>query len=189
MAFFTEPFNFIIGFGTVLFQLTAFVIIVIWVYVHFGKNSHIVASAKKILEWIGRRGIHLGFIVASAAVVGSLVYSELIGFEPCKLCWVQRIFIYPQVLILGLTLWKKTKDAAIYCLSLSVIGFLFATYHYYGQMFNPSALPCAASGTGSCAVRFFVEFGYITIPMMSLSAFLLLIILMLLASAYEKNGQ
>ena len=183
MIFFAETFNFINGVGTVLFQLATLAIIVIWVNAHFGKSISLVASAQKCLGWIGERAVLLGFIVTGAALAGSLVYSEIIGFDPCKLCWIQRIFIYPQVLILGLALWKKTKDAATYCFWLSIIGLIVAAYHYYGQMFNPSALPCVAAGAGSCAVRFFVEFGYITIPLMSFSVFGLLSVLMFIANS------
>ena len=115
------------------------------------------------------------------SVAVSLIYSDVIGYEPCKLCWIQRIFLYPQVIILGLALWKKTKDSSLYCLALSSVGAVIAGYHFYGQSFNPNALPtCDTIGTASCAVRFFVEFGYITLPLMSLTAFLLIITLMLL---------
>ena len=128
--------------------------------------------------------------MATISVLVSLTYADIIGFEPCKLCWVQRIFLYPQAIILGLALWKKTKDAGIYCLYLSVIGGLIALYHFYGQSFNPSALPaCDAVGGVSCAVRFFVEFGYITIPMMSLTAFSLIIVSLLLSRFAQKNSR
>ncbi len=182
MQSFTENLNTLAAIGTVAGQFFLVWILVLWLSSRFGKTSQSREWARKTLAKIGSHGLTIGFIVALTSVVLSLVYSDIIGYEPCKLCWIQRIFLYPQVIILGLALWKKTKDAAMYCLTLSGVGALIALYHFYGQSINPSVLPaCDATGAASCAVRYFVEFGYITIPMMSLTAFILIIAFMLLA--------
>ena len=44
----------------------------------------------------------LSFIIALTATVGSLFFSEIAKFTPCILCWWQRIFMYPQVILIGL---------------------------------------------------------------------------------------
>ena len=171
MENFTENLNLLVSLGTILGQIFVLAVLLLWLRVRFGKKSG-GKGAEKVLEKIGSYGIWTGFLVAITSTVVSLVYSNVVGFAPCELCWIQRIFLYPQTLILGLALWKKTRDADLYCLALSVIGGLIALYHFYGQSFNPNALPaCDATGAASCAVRFFVEFGYITIPLMSLTAF------------------
>jgi disulfide bond formation protein DsbB len=130
----------------------------------------------RIFRWVAVHAMELMFAVALASVVGSLVYSNVIGFAPCVLCWWQRVLLYPQVIILAVALYKK-QDATPYVLAFSLPGVLLAAYHYWGQMFTISALPCGVPGPGvvSCADRYFVEFGYITIPMMSLTAFALLV--------------
>ena len=180
MTSFTEQLNFFASLGTVLGQIFIFLVIVLWLCVRFEKAPW-KKTAELALSALTSRSLVLAFIVALVAVSVSLVYSDIIGYEPCKLCWIQRIFLYPQVIILGLALWKKTKDAAEYCLALSIIGGVIAAYHFYGQSFNPSALPaCDVAGGGSCALRFFVEFGYVTIPLMSLTTFALIAICMLL---------
>lgn len=130
----------------------------------------------------------MGFLVAFLATAGSLLYSNIIGFPPCELCWVQRIFLYPQVIILGLALWKKTKDAAVYSLALSGLGALVAAFHYYGQMFNPDALSACEAGGVSCAQLFFVEFGYITIPLMSLTTFIVIGICSYLSLRFAREN-
>ncbi len=123
----------------------------------------------------------LAWLIALAAMGLSLFYSEIKGFEPCMLCWVQRIFLYPQVIILGLALWKRDDQVSDYSLGLSLPGALVAAYHYYGQMLQSSALVCRSGETISpCAQRFVFEFGYVTIPMMALTAFLALTVLMLM---------
>lgn len=187
MASFTEQLNFFASLGTIIGQIFIFLVIVLWLSVKLEK-SPIKKTAEHALSALASQGLVFGFLVALTSTVVSLIYSDIIGYEPCKLCWVQRIFLYPQVIILGLALWKKTKDSEVYCLALSVIGGVIAAYHFYGQSFNPNALPaCDFAGGASCAIRFFVEFGYVTIPMMSLTAFLLIIASMLLAKSAEKK--
>ena len=143
----------------------------------------------KVTTFIGKHAILLGFLVSCGAMLTSLLYSEVIGFEPCTLCWVQRLFIYPQAFLFGLALYRRERVIVDYSLTLSIIGGLIAAYHYYGQMFNTGALPCsAAAGLSPCAVRFFVEFGYVTIPMMSLTAFMLLTAFMCLSKKYTRGN-
>jgi disulfide bond formation protein DsbB len=118
----------------------------------------------------------LGFVFSSAAVLGSLYYSEIAGYEPCVLCWYQRIFMYPQMIIFGIAMYKKSSEVLVYNLALSVIGLLLAAYHYYGQIFNAGSLPCAVLGySASCSQRFVMTFGYITIPMMAATVFAVLV--------------
>ncbi|NOS66800.1 MAG: disulfide bond formation protein B [Candidatus Peribacteraceae bacterium] len=129
-------------------------------------------------SWIGTHGLVLMFIVALTATLGSLYFSEISGWTPCKYCWIQRIFMYPQVVILAIALWKRDRSVARYILALCLIGAAYAAYHYYIQMYdiiatptNP-ATPCDASGE-SCVKTPFAHFGYITIPMMALTGFVL----------------
>lgn len=142
----------------------------------------IVGQAAIILAWpfrafISRNALLFAFVVALIATSGSLFYSEIAGYEPCKLCWFQRIFMYPQVILLGLALWKKDYGIKLYGIVLSAIGAVIAGYHYLLQLGVAPALPCAAVGySAACSQRFVLQFGYITIPMMALTAFLLIII-------------
>src|SRR3989344_3894965 len=137
----------------------------------------------EVPEVIHRHRLQIAFAVVLSAVLGSLVYSEILGYEPCKLCWIQRIFIYPQVLVLGLALWGRHKgNRALLDISLlmSVIGGIIALYHYLLQLgLVPEGFCASTSGAVSCAERFVLQFGYITIPLMSLSTFLLVALLLL----------
>lgn len=119
-------------------------------------------------------------IVALVATGGSLFFSELAGWAPCKLCWFQRIFMYPQVLLLGWALWKRDRGVAPYSILLSAVGLVIALYHYAEQVaaaVNPPPVdqPCDPSGI-SCAAAPFFHFGYVTIPLMAATAFALLIL-------------
>jgi len=187
MAQFTDGLNFVASAGVIIGQVFVLAIIALWLYVRFFPNGSVRDGAFDTLNWIGKRGLAIGFSVALVSVIVSLIYSDIIGYVPCKLCWIQRIFLYPQVIILGLALWKKTKDADLYCIALSVIGVVIAGYHFYGQSIDTSVLPaCTASGGTSCAVRYFIEFGYVTIPMMAFTAFLLILTSVLLTRYAQK---
>jgi disulfide bond formation protein DsbB len=142
---------------------------------------------ERLLKYLKGRKLWFAFVISLTATLGSLFFSEIAGFEPCKLCWFQRIFMYPLPIILGVSLFKGKKDVEWYVKPLSVIGFLIAAYHYYIQI-NPQPLvPCSTVGFSvSCSTRFVTNFGYITIPFMSLTAFLMITFLMI-SKIYGKK--
>ncbi len=131
---------------------------------------------KNKLDILDKHALVFSFIIALAATLGSLFYSEIAGYEPCKLCWFQRIFMYPLVLLLGMAVWKKDNGISNYVIVMSTLGALIAGYHYLLQIgAAPALVPCSTVGYSvSCAEKFVMNFGYITIPLMSLTAFLLI---------------
>jgi len=130
-----------------------------------------------LTRWVSSHGLLLMLIVAALATGGSLFFSDIAGWTPCKLCWLQRIFMYPQVLLLALALWKRDRGMAPYILLLSMIGLVIAIGHYAEQIqavltpLDPT-VPCDTTGV-SCAKTPIFQFGYITIPVMAATAFLL----------------
>lgn len=154
-----------------------FVVAVVLVYLYgllSGKKSLI----HRINGLLRHHYLLFGLIVSLIATLGSLFYSNIMQFNPCGLCWWQRIFMYPQVVLFAVALWKRDIKIARYVLPLSMIGGAIAAYHYALQIGAvSSSLPCSAVGySASCTELFFVAYGYITIPMMALTAFLMLII-------------
>lgn len=132
----------------------------------------------QLISFFAMNALPFSLIVASIATAGSLFLSEVAHFIPCKLCWFQRIFMYPQVIILGIALWVNDIRIRTYLFVLSAIGAAIAAYHYALQMF-PASLPCTDE-VASCAAKQFAQYGYITIPMMALTAFLLMATFMIL---------
>lgn len=129
----------------------------------------------------------LAFVVSLVATSGSLFYSEVAGFVPCTLCWYQRILMYPQVVLLGMALWREDEHLADYHIALSLLGATIAGYHYLVQIGVLGEPLCSAAGNSiSCAQRYINEFGYITISMMSLTAFLLIALLMVVGKSSNK---
>lgn len=138
-----------------------------------GKNK----TVKQIFSLVSSNALILAFFISLFATAGSLFLSEIAHFVPCKLCWFQRIFMYPQVLILGIAAVKNDLSVKKYILPMSVIGAAIAVYHYILQM-SPIPLPCTDE-IASCTAKQFAHYGYITIPFMSFVAFALIIALML----------
>ncbi|SES99601.1 disulfide bond formation protein DsbB [Salinibacillus kushneri] len=114
--------------------------------------------------------------VAFIATCGSLFYSEVMQFEPCKLCWFQRILMYPLVIIIGTATIKKDVNIAIPGFILSVIGAPLALYHYFIQKVGHAGANFCGQGA-SCTAEYVNYFGFITIPFLSLIAFTAIIIL------------
>jgi disulfide bond formation protein DsbB len=144
-----------------------------------GKNPGLMGIIKK-------NGLWLAFATALVSMLVSLFYSDIIGYEPCKLCWLARIFMYPQVFLLGMALWKKERGIADYSIVLSVIGAAISGYQLLLQFGITSAAPCAATAV-SCTKIYFEYFGYVTIPVMAFTAFLLMIGFVLAFKFSQKN--
>ncbi|MBI5645117.1 disulfide bond formation protein B, partial [Candidatus Kaiserbacteria bacterium] len=115
----------------------------------------------------------------------TLFYSDVLGIPPCVLCWWQRVFLYPQVVLFAIALWKKDHSIASYSIPLSIIGFAIGLYNHALQVLPSGTLPCPAQGV-SCAQRFVFEFGYITFPMMAVTLFGFLIVLMLIVRNRQR---
>lgn len=130
--------------------------------------------------FIGTWGIWIAFFLSLFGFAAIVVY-EMLGFAGCFWCWVQRIFLFPQIILFAIALWKKDRGIADYSIALSCLGGLSALYQHYLQMGGTSVLPCPATSAEAldCGVRFVFEFGYITFPLMAFTLFAFLITLML----------
>ena len=139
------------------------------------------------MSWVGKHAEALGFLLSLAAVAGSLMYSNVIGFAPCELCWWQRICLYPLLPIFLVSLYKKRGDAFEYALPLALIAGVISLYHSYIQLGGTaSVLPCTAVG-GACTKVYVLTLGYVTIPTMSLTVALAIILLSFIKKAYDQN--
>ncbi len=64
----------------------------------------------------------IAWLTSLVATLGSLYFSEIRLYEPCTLCWYQRIFMYPLVMILLIGIIKKDAKVALYSAALSAVG-------------------------------------------------------------------
>jgi len=147
--------------------------------------SFFVHKKNKVSEFFAENGLMFAFIVALVATLGSLFYSNYVGFVPCTLCWFQRIFMYPEVVLLGLAIIKKKEEIIDYSLTLSILGFVISIYHNFIYFKGLHSTVCTSAE--SCITPYVSEFGYITIPMMALTAFALIILLLIIKKYYGKR--
>lgn len=124
-------------------------------------------------------GLYFAWVISMMATGGSLYFSEIRQFIPCQLCWFQRIFMYPLVILLGIASYRGDRQIAVYVLSLSVAGGLLASFHYLEQKI-PGFRAAAFCGVGvPCDVQYINWWGFITIPLLSLIAFSSIIAIMI----------
>ena len=137
---------------------------------------------------LGSSALLAAFVVATLATIGSLYFSEVAHFEPCRLCWYQRIAMYPLVVILGIAAWRRDISVRRYAVPVSVIGALIATYHYAVEWL-PWLDSGACSATTPCTIVWFRELGFISLPYLALSAFLLIAALLWLAGKADTGDR
>ncbi|MCX6753410.1 MAG: disulfide bond formation protein B [Candidatus Nomurabacteria bacterium] len=171
--------NVFLGMGAILLQIVSVGALGM---LFFGNKKH------AFLEYIDKHFLILGFSISLFATAFSLVYSEAIGYAPCHLCWLQRIFIYPLVLMFGVALWDKDKKVLRYALPLIAVGTAISIYHNLRYYFGENGLtPCDSSGV-SCYQQLVSEFNnYISIPMLALTGFFALITLCLVVHFRQKH--
>ena len=131
------------------------------------------------------------FVVAAIATGGSLFYSEVAGFIPCELCWFQRLLMYPLSILTLLIAARGDNRAARYLVPLPVVGAGTAIWHLliqYDVIKEPKA--CSLSAPGGCGTNWIANhsFGYLSIPALALTAFLLIIGFLLLASTGDGEA-
>jgi disulfide bond formation protein DsbB len=131
------------------------------------------------------------FVVASVATGGSLFYSQIEGFIPCEFCWFQRVLMYPLSILTLLIAARGDNRAARYLLPLPIVGAGTSIYHMLIErdvIHEPRA--CSINVPGGCGINWISShsFGYLTIPTLALTAFLLLIGFLVLASTGEADA-
>ncbi len=138
---------------------------------------------------IRNHGLTFAFIVSLVATGGSLFLSEVMGYMPCQLCWFQRIFMYPLVLLLGRAAIRDDRAMAGYALPLSIIGGLISAYHYAEQKVPGLAeiAPCKAGIP--CNTDYLDWFGVITIPLMALVAFILITVFLAMSRREASTAE
>ncbi|AIQ18660.1 disulfide oxidoreductase [Paenibacillus sp. FSL H7-0357] len=132
----------------------------------------------KFSTFCRRHCLYLAWFVSVIAVAGSLYLSEVLHYEPCRLCWFQRIFMYPQLILLGIATYRGDKRIIPYVLPLCLIGGSISLYHYAEQKIPALSkiLPCKIGVP--CNEDYLNFLGFITVPLLALIAFALIAILL-----------
>jgi len=183
MTEYLHYFNFTLGILAIVLQVVS-VFTLVLLFLVPKKNKF----KNNFLSFVSKYFLFIGFFISFFAVALSLFYSEIIGYAACPLCWWQRIFFFPQVILFGVAYFKKDRKIIYYAFPLLLIGLLIAMYHNFIYYFAESLASCSVSGV-SCVQRLVNEIGgYASIPMFSLTMFSALIILLLVVHFYKKEN-
>jgi disulfide bond formation protein DsbB len=141
------------------------------------------ASAKRgrIIGLLSQASYYIALLVVWVAMCGSLFFSEVWGWLPCVLCWYQRILMYPLALILPIGILRRDTALHLYVLPFSLIGAGVSLYHYVlvkTDLFPEP--PCNINIP--CTVEYLNLLGFINIPLLALTAFLLTSLMAALAT-------
>ena len=114
------------------------------------------------------------WVTSLVATLGSLYFSEVRGFIPCDLCWYQRILMYPIVIISTIAYIQKNARIALTTAVFAVIGGSISIYHYGIQKISLLQESAPACGLVSCTGSYINWLGFITIPFLALTAFIII---------------
>ncbi|MEX0767301.1 MAG: disulfide oxidoreductase [Microthrixaceae bacterium] len=142
------------------------------------------ASLLPLRNGLGQVALPLAFGVALACTLGSLYLSDIAKFPPCKLCWYQRIAMYPEVLLLGIAAIRKDVLIKFYAVPLALIGLGISIYHYLVERF-PDTVSFSCTSDVPCSTVWVWKFHFLSIPAMAGIGFALISVLALLARTEE----
>jgi disulfide bond formation protein DsbB len=131
---------------------------------------------------IAPSALSLALVVAAVCMAGSLYFSEVAHFPPCRLCWLQRFCMYPLVPVLGFAAWRRTERVRPYAAALAAVGTVIATYHVLLER-NPQWESSVCDPKNPCTLIWVERLGYVTIPTMALSGFALILTLLAISRA------
>lgn len=115
----------------------------------------------------------IAFMLALIATAGSLFYSQVMGFIPCEFCWYQRILMYPLTVITLIGSIKRDDLLPLYVLPFSIAGLFVSGYHILLQNGIVTRVGVCQAGV-SCGAKYVNYLGFISIPVMAFTAFLLI---------------
>ncbi len=138
-------------------------------------------------NWLERYSLYLGLAAAWIAMLGSLYFSEIMGYIPCTLCWYQRILMYPLTGIIAIGLLRRDRGLPSYVLPFSVFGVGFATYHYLIQRTSIFGGESTCKVGVPCTTMWINWFGFATIPFLALLAFVIITVVTLITLQADET--
>lgn len=134
-----------------------------------------VAAARGFVVAMGESALPLAAAVALVATAGSLYYSEIADFVPCRYCWFQRIFMYPLAVILPIAALRRDAAVRWYAAPLAVAGGGFSIYHYLLQRYPTLAGAGSCDVLAPCTAAYVWRYEFVSIPYMAGSGFLFIL--------------
>lgn len=159
-------------------------VVVVLVLVVGGRFSEPIARARDLVfATVGPQAAGFGLLVALVATLGSLYLSEIADLPPCRLCWVQRGFMYPQVLLFAALLVTRARWLWWVIMGSVTLGGAVSAYHVALERFPELEAEGTCDIHNKCSTILIEHLGYLTIPTMALSGFALLLTLAMIGRA------
>ena len=133
-------------------------------------------------------GLYGSLITAWVATLGSLYFSEVSGFTPCTLCWYQRIFMYPLVVLLTLGIMRRDHHLPHLVLPFSLLGQGISVYHFLLQKTPYFGSPSSCAIGVTCSTVWINWFGIVTIPLLAMIGFMIITTGMLAVIATDSGS-
>ena len=147
--------------------------------------ARLIPAARHFVDMIRPARLWLAWLVAAVAMAGSLYFSEIANFVPCKLCWYQRIAMYPLALVLLIAAIRRDDSIKHYAVPLASVGGLISIYHYTIE-WHPSLSSGSCDITAPCTVPWFREFGFVSLALMALFGFAAIVALLTLGPPADR---
>jgi Disulfide bond formation protein DsbB len=173
-------------FGILAIAAIGFIVVIATVRVLAIQSDPALDAYAAIGRTIQARAVVGAWIVATLATAGSLYFSEVARFTPCTLCWYQRIAMYPLVVILGVAIVRRQRRPPTGTLALAAIGAAIAAYHVALE-WVPSLDTGACAVSAPCTLVWFRVFGVLSLPTLALTAFLLILTLLVVRDPDEPD--
>ena len=142
----------------------------------------------KIVATVGPMALGLAALVGVTSMLGSLYFSEVAHFTPCKLCWYQRIAMYSAAIIVTVGAYRRDANIRLYAVVLAAIGGIISVYHILVERY-PTLETSACDPTNPCSLIWVKRLGYVTIPTMALSGFAAMVALMGVHRRWSRAAQ
>lgn len=142
----------------------------------------------RLAALLGKASLPLSSLVGLTAMSGSLYYSEVAKYPPCPLCWYQRICMYSLALILTLAAIRKDSGVRPYAFLLSTVGSIVSIYHYQLERF-PKQESLVCHSEIPCNFAWVNVFGFVGLPLMALTGFVSIMLLLLLGRRLEQMNE
>lgn len=124
--------------------------------------------------------LYCAWLVALMGALVSLFYGEVLQLEPCRLCWYQRMALFPLALLLGMAAYRADNSLIAYAKVLAGLGGVIALYQV-AQIVLPSSGLRSLCGS-SCGDSALNLFGFLPFEVLSLVGFSLLYALLSIAA-------
>jgi len=137
----------------------------------------------------GALALYIALLAAWVAMLGSLYFSEVRGFVPCALCWYQRILMYPLAGLIAFGILRRDHHLPFLVLPFSLLGQGVSTYHYLIQKTTVFGAPTACAAGVPCTTVYINWLGFITIPFLAMTAFLIITVAILVAYYADQPSE